>query len=109
MGCRVGAVLVRQKHVFGAGFNRPFHPYLHRGKVKKLHPNMGFHAEVAASYSLEFDVMKDTTLYVVRLRKDNSVGMAKPCVSCHAFLKACGIKRVVYSQDDGSFKQMRVR
>lgn len=106
MDVRVGAVLVRQKHVLGAGYNRKDHPFLYKGKVKRLHTNFGLHAEVAACHSIVS--AKEGTVYVVRLRKDYSIGMAKPCLSCQGYLRIVGIKRVIFSDDNGNFHSMRI-
>jgi len=104
---RLGAVVVRKKHVIGAGYNRENHPFLYRHQVLKLHPKHGMHAEVSALYGA--DNVEDGILYVVRMRKDDSIGMAKPCDSCIQFIRICGVKRVIYSEQDGSFNLMRIR
>lgn len=106
MDVRVGAVLFRQKHVIGAGYNKADHPLLYTGKVEKLHVNHGMHAEIAAVHSIVS--CKEGTLVVVRLRKDNSIGLAKPCRSCQRYLGRVGIKRVIYSDNIGDFNIMKV-
>lgn len=104
---RLGAVVVRKKNVIGAGYNREDHPWLYRNNILKLHPKHGMHAEVSALYGA--DDSEDAIVYVVRLRKDDSIGLAKPCLSCAGYMIISGIKRVIYSDNDGSFKQMRIR
>lgn len=105
---RLGAVLVHKKTVLGAGYNRSDHPILYTGKVPALHPNMGMHAEVAAIHGLEYKITKGAILYVVRLRKNNTIALSKPCSSCQWYIGNVGIKRVIYSTDDGSFNTMRM-
>ena len=104
---RLGAVVVRKKSVIGAGYNRSDHPWLYRNSILKLHPKHGMHAEVSALYGA--DDSEDAIMYVVRLRKNDSIGLAKPCLSCASYIKINGIKRVIYSEDDGSFNLMRIR
>lgn len=106
MDVRVGAVLVKHKHVMGAGCNRKDHPILRKGVVKKLHHNFGLHAEVAALYNV--DETYNADLYVVRLRKDNSIGLAKPCESCYHYLSMMNVKNVIFSDNEGRYHRMRV-
>jgi tRNA(Arg) A34 adenosine deaminase TadA len=106
MDVRVGAVLVKQKHVMGTGYNRKDDPYLRTGMVKKLHPNFGMHAEVAALANVSETYNAD--LYVVRLRKDNSIGLAKPCESCYHYLSMMDVKNVIFSDNEGHYHRMRV-
>ena len=56
------------------------------------------HAEVAALRQI-----KDTrgvTLYVLRVRKDGSSGLSKPCSRCADYIAKSGIKKVIYSVED---------
>jgi len=106
---RLGAVVVNKKTVLGAGYNRKDHPLLYTGKVPILHPNMGMHAEIAALYYIDYKSLNDSILYVVRLRRNHSIALSKPCSSCQWYIKTSGIKRVIYSLDDGSFNLMRIR
>lgn len=104
---RLGAIVVRKKHVIGAGYNRADHPWLYRNSILRLHPKHGLHAEVSSLYHVAD--AEDAILYVVRLRKDNSIGSAKPCRSCVSYIMVHGMKRVYHSNDDGSFNLMRIR
>lgn len=105
---RLGAVICHQKTVLGAGYNKSSSPLLNKGIIKKNHANMGLHAEVAAMVGLDRKVIKGTTLYVVRLRRNNSIGMSKPCISCMFYITGMGVKKIIYSTDDGSFYIMKV-
>ena len=40
---------------------------------------------------------KDKTLYVIRILKDGSIGMAMPCKSCQKLIEKYGIRKVYYS------------
>lgn len=46
-------------------------------------------------------------LFVVRLSKENgSFKLAKPCVSCQAFLKHKKVKRCLFTIDDNTFGEL---
>lgn len=48
------------------------------------------------------------TLFVVRIRKDGSWGMAKPCQLCTERLIVAGIKKVVYSNITGELTALKL-
>lgn len=41
-------------------------------------------------------------MLVVRLKKDGTLAIAKPCQKCMNTLRSVGIKRVKYSTEDGN-------
>jgi hypothetical protein len=43
----------------------------------------------------------DRTLYVVRLASNGQLANARPCQQCAMLMRACGVRRVVYSAGDG--------
>jgi cytidine deaminase len=45
-------------------------------------------------------------LYVARVRKDGSVGMAMPCARCRASMRAMGVTRVYYTVDENEWRCM---
>jgi tRNA(Arg) A34 adenosine deaminase TadA len=59
------------------------------------------HAEQAAILSQGLDNCRGLNLMVLRLRKDNSIGGAKPCEVCSNMIKLAGIRTVYYSCDNG--------
>lgn len=94
---RLGAVLVDRKRIVAAKYNS-----------LKTHPMMGFfyaypylHAEAATIFSYGIDNCYGSTLYVVRIKRDNSLGLAKPCSSCEKLIKLAGVKQVIYSTNEG--------
>lgn len=51
---------------------------------------------------IPFKKFHKATIYVVRVKKDGSVGMAKPCMKgCSQAIEAYNIGRVVYSTENG--------
>lgn len=49
------------------------------------------------------------TVYVVRHTACNEMGPSSPCMDCHKNLMELGIKRIVYSESDGSLTSCRPR
>ena len=88
---RIAAMLVKSGRVFGADTN-----YY---KTSPTTPPNRFstHAEVRVIKNTK--VTEGATLYVARLRNDDSVSLAKPCAWCIATIVAAGINKVVYSID----------
>lgn len=43
-------------------------------------------------------------IYVIRLMRDGSLGMSKPCQTCLTMIQKMGIRRVYYSDANGDIK-----
>lgn len=78
----VGAVGIRKDGVWVQSFN---------GAPDR--PCWNHHAEARLIRKLDVG----STVYVGRVRKDGSMGMAKPCASCARLLEKRGVKKVYYS------------
>lgn len=59
------------------------------------------HAEVAALSKLWPNKRKGVTLISLRVGKDDRFKNAEPCKACWAFIKSSGVKRVMWSGEDG--------
>jgi len=81
---RHGCILVKGSNVVSRG--------------KNSYDN-GMHAEESCLNKCKPDNLDGTTLYVVRLRRNQPVGMSAPCKNCFKYIKNSGIKRVVYTTD----------
>lgn len=46
---------------------------------------------------------------VVRIRKDGSIGLAKPCITCLNRLIDAGIKKVTYTTNSGGTKSVKLQ
>ena len=94
---RLGAILVDKKAIIAANFNSlktnpklcAFYEYPHT------------HAEAGAILSAGLNNCRDKILYVVRIRRDNTLAMAKPCGECQKLIQHVGIKKVFYSTSNG--------
>jgi pyrimidine deaminase RibD-like protein len=85
---RLGVVIVKSGRILGKGFNRTMH-------FK--------HAEEMALNENWKSEYEGATCYVVRLRRDRPLGMARPCPHCWQALKNAGIDKVIYSTSDLDF------
>jgi tRNA(Arg) A34 adenosine deaminase TadA len=104
---RMGAVLVKGKTVIGAGCNRNDHPKLRRWRSRHLFPHTGLHAEMAALWGCDWKALPGTRLYVVRVKRDGSLAMAKPCKVCEELIGWAGIRKVYYSNLTGKIEMMK--
>lgn len=69
--------------------------------VARGHNHFARHAEVAALSKLWPCDRVGTTMYIIRLRKSQPVGMAKPCAKCEDFLRKSGVRKVYYTKSFG--------
>jgi cytidine deaminase len=65
------------------------------------------HAEMSA-VSKAKDIKKSDVLHVMRFTKTGRITMAKPCKHCQSYLKKKGIRRVMYTDWDGSWNKMKI-
>lgn len=61
------------------------------------------HAEINCINSIKYlDInFSKVKLYIYRIRKDQSYGLARPCPSCMAAIKDLGIRDIYYTTNDG--------
>ena len=91
MGFAHGCVVVRRGRIVGRGHNVYVHGHGARRSV---------HAEIAALNSIKSSKMlRDATVYVVRLSRDTTRLMcSKPCPACaHVLERTAGVRAVYYS------------
>lgn len=94
---RVGAVLFKRNKVFKSRFNEnKTHPVL--SKFTK-YPHL--HAEAACLISLGLDNCVGLDILVVRIKKDGTLSMSKPCEVCSALLDMVGVNNVYHSNWNG--------
>jgi formylmethanofuran dehydrogenase subunit E len=79
------------------------------GAIKSIGLNITRHAEVAALMGLFPDERYGVKIVSVRIRKDGSFAMAKPCKECEEFMRMYGVKKVVWSDSNGVFHTERYR
>lgn len=55
------------------------------------------HAEISALMKIRHREYKNLKIYVIRIRKDGTIGMARPCKACMEALRDYGVKTVFYT------------
>ena len=99
----IGSCIVKKHSVISTGCNKDkTHPiqlkYNKSLSFKKKRDNI--HAEIDALIKAQFDT-ENATMYVARRGRDNLYHMSKPCPACMEVIKESGIKRIVYTIDNG--------
>ena len=69
-------------------------------KTPFLHAEMS--ALIKASKIIDTKDFKYCTLFIARKLNCNGYGMARPCPACREAIRQFGIKRVIYTTDEGS-------
>lgn len=109
---RVGAVLTCGNSVMGMGCNDmgKSHPTMTKHSYGTRKPLVKIHAELAAcrGFSVE-DIDNRFALYIFRVRKNGSQGLAKPCDTCLNIIQTLGIKRIYFSLDDSGYGDLRLK
>jgi deoxycytidylate deaminase len=96
---RLGAVIARGNKILGVGFNKgnKTHPISN-------HPYSSIHAETDAVIDLDVeDLPKKTTLYVCRIKKNGTYGLASPCEFCRRLITTKRITRIAYTNLTGEW------
>lgn len=109
-----------KKDILSVGYNKnKTSPIQNRFNVYRNFNNKSgaipkLHAEISAISKLPYYIyennfnMKKSCIYIYREhKKTHSLAMALPCPACMAAIKQVGIKRIVYSCEDG-IKEMRI-
>ncbi len=105
---RHGAVLVKGGSVLSYGFNKDkFSSFAKKFRCEHMGPATS-HAEIDCLLGIPRKKTVGATIYVVRINQDGQLRLSKPCPMCHAALKHCGIKKVVYSTNDGQAEMYKL-
>lgn len=103
---KVGCIITdRRGRILSSGMNSYIktHPKQASYARRMGHPDSIFlHAEIHALVRCK---EKAHTIYVARMKKDGSLGMAKPCLICAFAIKESGIKRIVYTDGVGTSEE----
>ena len=106
---RVGCVLRCKNKIISSGFNcNKTHPLQKIYNAERFSED-GIHSLHAETHALLPLLKKDidwnnVSIYISRNRYDNgklTFGMARPCKSCMALIKAVGIKKIFYTTNEG--------
>jgi deoxycytidylate deaminase len=104
---RMGAVITKGNRIMGVGNNkRKSHPKQINHHTFKI--AQGLHAERSAIINAKRKDLSGCTIHIARLTKCGEPAMAKPCDQCMAYIKETGIKRIVYTNQEGKIEKENV-
>lgn len=112
---KLAAAIVSRNKIISVGMNSmKSHPMA--AKYGKNEHAIYLHAEVAAIKNalreVEVDDLSKCELYITRVKKEKPFtnkfvwGLAKPCPGCERAIAEFGLKRVIYTCDDGDIGVM---
>lgn len=111
---KIGCVIVDGHRIISSGCNSDTKTLPLQSKIDFQHLNCEstgkVHAETEALiYFIRRHLsLPNATLYTFRQHKDGSYGCAKPCPRCIHLIKSVGIKKIVYTTNDGIAKEKLV-
>lgn len=98
-----GAVLVKGGSVLNTACNKDkYKRFGNRFRNTRHCGHATHHAELGCILGLDRSVTQGTTMYVVRMNREGTFRMSKPCDMCEEVLKFCGVKKVVYTTGENS-------
>lgn len=112
---RFAAALVCRNKIVSVGFNhKKSHPF--QKKYAKNSEAIFLHAEVHAIKNALRDLpvgeLSKCELYIARVKRPQSFsdkfiwGLSKPCVGCARAIAEFGIRRTIYTCDNGNYEVM---
>jgi deoxycytidylate deaminase len=103
---KLGVVVVRGSRIVASANNiQKNAPHILEGG-----PGTSVHAEINALRKLTYqaDRAEGCTLYVVRVSRQGSRRLARPCLRCYKSIASAGIRSIVYSLDTEEFGWERI-
>lgn len=99
---RLGAALFLGRRLISIGWNQ-----------NKTHPTQQSifrwqHAELSCLIGVNKKNLSNATMYVVRIIRNGSYRVSKPCGDCQRILRATGLRKVVYINRQLKIKTMRM-
>lgn len=105
---KIGSVVLDAKgNIIASAYNnRKTHPLQHRHAARTGHEHRQFlHAEIAALVKCR---EQPHTILTLRVGKDGGLRNARPCEICMSAIDEAKVKYIVYSTNDGVFKNEQV-
>ena len=101
---RIASALVCRNEIVSVGINkRKSHPL--QAKYSRNEQAIMVHGELDAIINALRDRrlvdIERSTMYVVRVKRDGSLALARPCSGCQRAIVAFGIRSVRYTCDNG--------
>ena len=111
---KFAAAVVYRNRIISVGMNSmKSHPL--QAKYSKNEHAIFLHAEVAAIKNalreMDVDDLSKCELYIARVKKEKPFtkkfvwGLSKPCAGCERAIAEFGLKRTIYTCDDGDYNE----
>ena len=108
---KIGCVIVSGHRIIGSGHNSDTKTVPLQAMLDSKH----FQCECSGKVHAETEALlpfvrhhvslAGATIYTFRQRKDGTYGCARPCPRCMQVIKMVGIKKLVYTTNDGIAKE----
>lgn len=100
---QVGAVLFKGNKLISGAWNdtrktHPASPY----RFKAIHAEFG---ALLANYKID---VVGSTMFVARIDQSGKLKIAKPCSLCEELVLAAGVRKIYYTDRDGSIRKLAV-
>ena len=105
---RHGAVLVKGNSVRNISCNKHRHCSFGSRFRDKDCGDATLHAELGAILGMDRSTTTGATVYVARINKNGDARNSKPCAMCQAAMEYVGIRRVVYTDEEGDVVSMKL-
>lgn len=106
---RLGAVIVKGGAIISTGYNSIRYSSRHKKLVRLPKYSDSMHAErnaiLKALNQGSLDKLVGSTIYVTRVNNRGHARLAKPCKECMELIQAVGIKKVIYTDNEGTLKE----
>lgn len=95
---QVGAILYKGSSIIRKRFNTG--KYIgYRKNVFTVEPTR--HAEIACLHQVPRDILKGSSILVVRVQRDGKLTCSKPCLACYKAMVKSLVTKIYYSDYDG--------
>lgn len=102
---RVGSILAQRKNILSYGVNsKKSHP-LQAKFSSRPHLQCWLHAEIHAITQAKAGDIVGSDCYVARVLMNGSWGTSKPCEGCRKALVHYGVRRAIYYEDGGFYRE----
>ena len=108
---KIGCVVINKHTIISSGYNSrsKCHPLQAKIDTKRFGVECRgcIHSETSALLPLIRDGIDLTkaSIYIYREHKNGTSAIARPCPGCESLIRACGIKKVFYSIENGYAKE----
>lgn len=93
----LGAVITNGNRIIAAKPNS----YKTHTKLLKYSEFPFLHAEASTILHAGISNLSGNDLFVLRIKRDNSIAMAKPCEMCQELIKQARLRRVYFTNENG--------